>query len=52
MTPIEVLERKINLKFQYIALLGENIDETRNEIRELQDQLADIKRKERMGVDD
>ena len=40
MTEIEKLKRRIELKFQYIKLLGDKIDETRAEIRELQDKLV------------
>lgn len=45
MTPIERIKRKIELKFQYIVLLGDKIDETRREIRVLQDELAELEKK-------
>ena len=46
MTEIERLKRKIDLKFQYIILLGDKIDETREEIRALQGELADLHRQQ------
>lgn len=46
MTEIEKLKRRIDLNFQYITLLGEKIDETREEIRVLQDELVELERKE------
>jgi hypothetical protein len=40
MTKAEILQRKIELQFQYITLLGEEIDRARAKIKEYQDELS------------